>query len=77
MSDEADAVSLWVGVASSATAFEEAIEIAYSDDGDFEGSEFTRAFGIDYYDEDFQEAPRSRSRPEAAQTSEMSSHAPG
>jgi len=49
-------VSLWFGHASSAKSFWNALEVEFSDDGDFLGSEFSRAFGIGYYDDALREA---------------------
>ncbi len=51
-----DVVSLWVGNFSSEDALRAHLETSYSPDGDFQGSRFTRDFGIAYYDEDFFEA---------------------
>jgi len=57
-------VSIWVGHASSKDTWRTAITIDSYDDENW-GSPFTRAFGIDDYDEDFQEAhfhPRSHNQ---------------
>jgi hypothetical protein len=54
--EEKGTVSLWLGNFSSEELWAKYLEIVYSDDGDFEGSEFTKAFDIDYYDEDFKES---------------------
>ena len=53
---EQGAVSLFLGTAASAGAFWSAVEVQYSEDGDFLGSRFSRAFGIDFFDEDYHEA---------------------
>lgn len=49
-------VSLWIGSAVSRDAFDDALAVKFSDDGDFLGSRFSRAFGIGYYDEGLIEA---------------------
>ena len=49
-------MSLWVGVASSVDALEQALAEQFSVDGDSEGSAFSRAFKIDNYNDDFREA---------------------
>ncbi|MDQ3036190.1 MAG: immunity 22 family protein [Myxococcota bacterium] len=49
-------MSLWAGTAASEDAFELVLEVGFSEDGDFLGSPFSRAFGIDYYDEGLREA---------------------
>lgn len=54
--EEAGIVSLWLGRFESLEIWEEYLETNYSLDGDFEGSHFTKAFNIDYYDEDFKES---------------------
>ena len=48
-------VGLWVGLAQSAEALEAALRVTFSPDGNFEGSAFSRAFGIPYYDDGFRE----------------------
>jgi hypothetical protein len=54
--EEEGAVSLWLGTANSREAFEEMLEVSFSEDGDFLGSPFSRAFGIEYYEEGLKEA---------------------
>lgn len=54
--EEEGTVSLWLGTATSRGALEEAMEVTFSEDGDFLGSPFSRAFGIEYYDEGLREA---------------------
>ena len=54
--NEVGAVSAWVGNASSGEVFDSAHSVSFSDDGDFLGSAFSRAFNIGYYDEGFREA---------------------
>src|SRR6188508_1462430 len=55
--DEADGiVSLWVGSATSREAFDRALFVSFSPDGEFIGSEFSINFGIDYYDDVQREA---------------------
>lgn len=54
--DEEGTVSLWVGHAQTEGAFEAVIEARFSDDGDFIGSQFSRAFGIGYYEDWSREA---------------------
>ncbi len=53
--EEINTVSLWLGNASSLDLLEAYTQVGYSEDGDFEGSDFTRDFGISYYDDDFKE----------------------
>jgi len=63
--EEEGTVSVWIGRAVGETEWAKAIEIETSLDGETWGSPFTRAFGIDFYDDDFQEAmyyPRGRAR---------------
>jgi hypothetical protein len=50
------AVSLWAGWAASREVLELNLATSYSEDGDFLGSRFSRAFKIDYFDEDLLEA---------------------
>jgi Immunity protein 22 len=54
--EELGIVSLWLGKAQSSDKLEEALQVFYSEDGDFNGSEFTRGFQIDFYDENFKES---------------------
>lgn len=54
--EEEGTVSLWVGKAISREELERVLEVSFSDDGDFLGSEFSRAFGIDYYEDSTREA---------------------
>lgn len=49
-------MSLWLGRSESAAAFWKALEVEFSEDGDFLGSDFSRAFGIEYYEEGLREA---------------------
>jgi hypothetical protein len=56
MEDDRTSASLWLGSIDSEEALDALVEERYSDDGDFLGSTFSRAFGIAYYDEDFREA---------------------
>jgi len=48
--------SLWVGTARSSEVLEWAMKVAFSEDGDFLGSPFSRAFAVDYYEEGLREA---------------------
>jgi hypothetical protein len=54
--EEDGAVSLWIGTAASKPPFQAFLKTFYSDDGDFLGSGFSRAFGIAFYDEGLLEA---------------------
>lgn len=54
--EEIGTVSLWLGVTDSPGSLENILQVSYSEDGDFEGSAFSRAFNIGFYDEDFREA---------------------
>jgi Immunity protein 22 len=54
--EEEGAVSLWLGTSNSIDEFEKALDVTFSQDGDFLGSPFSRAFGIDYYEEGLREA---------------------
>jgi hypothetical protein len=54
--NEDGTVSLWLGNAPSREAFDEALDVQFSEDGDFLGSRFSRAFNIGYYDEGLKEA---------------------
>jgi Immunity protein 22 len=54
--EEQGIVSLWLGKAKSSDELEEALQVFYSEDGDFNGSEFTRGFQIEFYDENFKES---------------------
>jgi Immunity protein 22 len=54
--EEQGIVSLWLGKAKSSDSLEEALQVFYSEDGDFNGSEFTRGFQIEFYDENFKES---------------------
>jgi hypothetical protein len=47
----AAAVACWIGTAASRERFDAALTPMFSADGDFLGSEWSRAFGIGYYDE--------------------------
>lgn len=47
---------MWLGKASSEGALDRAVDVAFSGDGDFLGSPFSRAFGIGYYDAGLMEA---------------------
>ncbi|HVV50849.1 MAG TPA: immunity 22 family protein [Polyangia bacterium] len=49
-------VSLWVGVARSEEALQKFVETSFSDDGDFLGSVFSRAFVLGRYYDDLLEA---------------------
>lgn len=61
-------VSLWVGNATSRAAFDAALLAAFSADGEFLGSPFSRGFSIGYYEDGLREAeyfdspPRSLDR---------------
>jgi hypothetical protein len=55
--NEDGVVSLWVGMASK-EAFDASLKVSFSEDGDFLGSKWSRAFGIRYYDEGVKEAVR-------------------
>jgi hypothetical protein len=48
-------VSLWIGRFENKTLWQGVLQTQYTEDGDWAGSQFTRAFGIKFYDEDFQE----------------------
>ncbi|WP_028402819.1 immunity 22 family protein [Ectobacillus panaciterrae] len=48
-------VALWVGNVSSMGELEEYLETTYTEDGDLLPSAFAQDFGIEYYDEAFQE----------------------
>jgi immunity protein 22 of polymorphic toxin system len=54
--EEQGTVSLWIGRAPSEAALDAAVEVSSSEDGDFLGCDFSRAFGIDYFDQDYIEA---------------------
>lgn len=54
--EEEGTVSVWLGQAPSAATFWSALQATFSEDGDFIGSDFSRAFGIDYYDDALREA---------------------
>jgi Immunity protein 22 len=54
--EEQGTVSLWLGNVDSEDLLENALQIIYSEDGDFDGSDFTRGFQIDFYDENFKES---------------------
>ena len=54
--EENGVVSLWLGEAESEDLFWCSLDVAFSDDGDFLGSSFSRAFGVDYYDDALREA---------------------
>jgi Immunity protein 22 len=54
--EEDGIVSLWIGTAKSEAPFNAAQEVSFSEDGDFLGSEFSRAFGIEYYYDGLKEA---------------------
>jgi hypothetical protein len=54
--EEEGTVSLWLGRASSKESFDALLKTSYSEDGDFLGSPFSRAFAVGWYDEGFREA---------------------
>lgn len=54
--EEEGTVSLWLGDASSREAFEAALAVTFSADGDSLGSPFSRAFRVDHHDEGLGEA---------------------
>jgi hypothetical protein len=54
--EEIGSVSLWLGILDGMEAMENILQTSYSIDGDFEGSEFSRAFEISFYDESCREA---------------------
>src|SRR5215831_20431985 len=54
--EEEGVVSLWIGTAASEPSLDALVMTSYSDDGDFLGSEFSRAFEIAFYDEGTLEA---------------------
>jgi Immunity protein 22 len=54
--EERGIVSLWLCRANSSDELDEVLRVLYSKDGDFEGSEFTRGFHINFYDENFKES---------------------
>jgi Immunity protein 22 len=54
--EERGIVSLWLCRANSSDELDEVLQVFYSEDGDFEGSEFTKGFHIDFYDENFKES---------------------
>jgi hypothetical protein len=49
-------VSLWLGHARSREELVKALHVKFSEDGDFLGSEFSRAFEVGYYDAGVEEA---------------------
>lgn len=61
--EERGTVSVWLGKSASRGAFERATEVAFSEDGDFLGSAFSRAFGIGYHDAGLMEAEFSEDPP--------------
>lgn len=54
--EEQGAVSVWIGSAESLSDWERATETSVSAEGDFQGSQFSRGFGVGRYEIDFQEA---------------------
>jgi hypothetical protein len=54
--EEIGTVSLWLGKTDSFESLESALQVSYSEDGDFEGSPFTKGFNIKFYDEGCREA---------------------
>jgi hypothetical protein len=54
--EELGIVSLWLGEVDASESLEQFVNTNYSEDGDFENSDFGRAFRISFYDEDFLEA---------------------
>lgn len=54
--EQTGVVSLWVGKVDTKEHFDEMLRVYISDNGEYLGSRFTRGFGIDFYDEGFQEA---------------------
>ena len=54
--EEENIVSLWLGTASEVAALESALEVSFSEDGDFLGSEFSRKLRIAHYDSAVTEA---------------------
>jgi len=44
-------VSLWTGQLKSASVLRRVLKVEFSPDGDFLGSEFSRAFGVEYYED--------------------------
>jgi hypothetical protein len=53
--EEEGMVSVWIGQATDEDDWYDLFEATYTDDDEFLGSAFSRAFGIDGWDEDFQE----------------------
>jgi hypothetical protein len=54
--DEDGVVSLWIGTAVSEAALERALDVSFSEEGDFLGSEFSRVLNLGYYDSGLLEA---------------------
>jgi hypothetical protein len=54
--EEIGAVSLWLGKTGSFESLESILQVSYSEEGDFEGSPFTKGFNIRFYDEGCREA---------------------
>jgi hypothetical protein len=55
--DADDVVSLWLGAAAARSLFDEALDVVFSEDGDFLGSPFSSAFGIGCCDDGSRVAP--------------------
>ena len=49
-------VSLWLGKTQDVQEFEKALEVAFSEDGEFLGSQFSNAFNLGYYSDVEREA---------------------
>ena len=49
-------VSLWLGRLGSAKQLKDIMRTKYSDDGDFEGSQFSRVYGLGFFNESCMEA---------------------
>jgi Immunity protein 22 len=54
--EEQGIISLWLAKSMSSDELDKVLQVFYSEDGDFEGSEFTRGFQINFYDENFKES---------------------
>ncbi len=58
-------ISTWLGHAESRAALDRVLSVKYSDEGEFLGSEFSRAFRLGRFDDDFREASRSEIAPKS------------
>jgi hypothetical protein len=67
-------VSLWLGHARSREVFNRALDVKFSEDGDFLGCEFSRAFNIGYYDAGTVEAEFRPARSSLPRLLEDASH---